>query len=438
MKTCHLHIGMHKTGSSSIQNYLDENRSELLKSGFYYAEMGGANHSGPFLYCLGFEPAKDTEIANLKIAPDELNRRVLFYKGKLADSLKGNYSDIIFSAESIIKLTRNELLDFKENLLKYVDEIKVYCYVREPMPFMVSSFQQIIKTMPVFLDNQNLYPNYQEKLEKFESVFGSVNYRLFSRDTLFQGDVTADFCSWIDLPYFGAEETNNSLGALAVKFLYKFQHLRNEIIVRQSSLELIENTLSKLPYQKVILPTKEMARMINDNVPDFIWMSELLKEKAPDIIFNIKDDKSLSFGNIYGVFSECEKVALINLAKMHPEFDEYILAETDFSVAELISLPLPEFSNLMFYIRRTSESMIQGWAVYKNDSSKIVDLAIFLNDQYVDSISANIPREDILDSNGGARAVGYKYEFEKKISSEDLITVIIGNNVAYSGNLSLV
>lgn len=438
MKTCHLHIGMHKTGSSSIQNYLDKNRDELLKNGHYYAEMGSPNHSGPFLYSLRYEPAEDSEIASFNISSEELNRRVSLYKENLNRSLKKEYTNIIFSAEAIIKLTEEELNSFKNYLLNYVDEIKVYCYVREPMPFMVSSFQQIIKTMPVFLDNQNLYPNYQEKLEKFESVFGSVNYRLFSRDTLFQGDVTADFCSWIDLPYFGAEETNNSLGALAVKFLYKFQHLRNEIIVRQSSLELIENTLSKLPYQKVILPTKEMARMINDNVPDFIWMSELLKEKAPDIIFNIKDDKSLSFGNIYGVFSECEKVALINLAKMHPEFDEYILAETDFSVAELISLPLPEFSNLMFYIRRTSESMIQGWAVYKNDSSKIVDLAIFLNDQYVDSISANIPRKDILDSNGGARAVGYTYEFEKKISSEDLITVIIGNNVAYSGNLSLV
>lgn len=438
MKVCHLHIGMHKTGSSSIQNYLDSNRTELLKSGFYYADMGSPNHSGPFNYALTHEPAKDSEILNFKLSADELERRIIFFKDKLRLSLNEDYSEIIFSAESIIKLTYSELNDFKKKLLEFVDVIKVYCYVREPMSFTVSSFQQVIKAMPVFLDNQNLYPNYQEKLEKFESVFGSVNYRLFSRDTLFQGDVTADFCSWLNLPYYGSKEANASLGALAVKFLYRFQHARNEVVVEQKALDLIEETLGKLVYQKVVLPTKKIEYVIKDNIADFMWMKSHLNNNVPRIEFNFGDLSATSYGNIDGVFSECEKVALINLAKMHPEFDEYILAETDFSVAELISLPLPEFSNLMFYIRRTSESMIQGWAVYKNDSSKIVDLAIFLNDQYVDSISANIPRKDILDSNGGARAVGYKYEFEKKISSEDLITVIIGNNVAYSGNLSLV
>jgi len=435
MKTCHLHIGMHKTGSSSIQNYLDKNRDELLKSGFYYAEMGGANHSGPFLYCLRFEPARDTEIANLKIAPDELNSRIIFYKEKLADSLNKNYSDIIFSAESIVKLSPNELIDFKKNLLEYVDEIKVYCYVREPMSFTVSSFQQVIKTMPVFLDNQHLYPNYKDKLQKFEDIFGDVKYRLFSRGTLLEGDVTADFCSWLNLPYQGSEEANISLGALAVKFLYRFQHARSEIVVKQETLDLIENTLSKLPFQKVILPTKDMANIIQNNIADFKWMANHLSKKGLEINFNVDDTSNASYGNIYGVFSEHEKTTLIELANASSKFSEYVVTETGLSVAELVSAPLTSFSNLEFYIRKASNSVVQGWTCYSDNATKTVELTIFLNNIYKDTIQANMIRTDLIDGHGQGRYVGYMYDFKQELTSNDLVTIVVEDNIIYSGSI---
>lgn len=434
MKTCHLHIGMHKTGSSSIQNYLDKNRDELLKNGFYYAEMGSPNHSAPFLYSLRFEPEKDSEIASFNISSEELNRRVSLYKENLNESLNKEYTNIIFSAEAIIKLTEEELSSFKNYLLGYVDEIKVYCYVREPMPFTVSSFQQIIKTMPVFLDNQNLYPNYKSKLEKFEKIFGDTNYRLFARNSLLNSDVTADFCSWIGLPYLGAEETNNSLGALAVKFLYKFQHARNKIVVSQNSLELAENTLSKLPYNKVVLPTKEMAEMITDNTADFTWMLKLLKEKVPGIIFNIKDEEKLSYGNVYGFFSEQEKSLLIQLANSSPELEHYIKSETGLSIIELVSTPPEGFEGLEFYVRKIEQSIIQGWASYTSDNDKNVEFDIFLNNMFVNSIKADIKRDDLPDPQGSGRHVGYIFDFGKALTPKDLVTILIDGKVAFSGS----
>lgn len=426
---------MHKTGSSSIQNYLDKNRDELLKAGFYYAEMGSSNHSGPFLYALRFEPANDSEIENLKITQDELNRRIYIYKEKLSDSLSKNNQNIIFSAESIVKLTHSELSVFKELLLEFVDEIKVYCYVREPMPFTVSSFQQIIKVMPVLLNNQHLYPNYQRKLQKFEDVFEGVNYRLFSRSTLLDGNVTSDFCSWLNIPYLGAEEANSSLGALAVKFLYRFQHARSNIIVNQKILDLIENTLSKLPYQKVILPTKTMGSIIESNIADFKWMANHLVKKDSSIKFNVDDTSDISYGNIYGIFSESEKSILIDLANTSAKFSEYVVAETELTVAELISVPLIGFSNLEFYIRKISDSVIQGWTCYTDNGSKPVELTIFLNNKYVSRIQANIKRSDLTDKQGNSRAVGYMYDFKQALTNDDLVTIVIEGEIIYSGSI---
>ena len=42
-RVCYIHIGPHKTGTSSIQWFLKENRAELLKYGYFVPESG-ANH----------------------------------------------------------------------------------------------------------------------------------------------------------------------------------------------------------------------------------------------------------------------------------------------------------------------------------------------------------------------------------------------------------
>ena len=47
-RVCYIHIGPHKTGTSSIQWFLKENRAELLKYGYFVPESGtnhGAHHA---------------------------------------------------------------------------------------------------------------------------------------------------------------------------------------------------------------------------------------------------------------------------------------------------------------------------------------------------------------------------------------------------------
>jgi hypothetical protein len=44
-RTCYIHVGPHKTGTTSIQWFLQENRAELLKHGYFVPESGNV-HGG--------------------------------------------------------------------------------------------------------------------------------------------------------------------------------------------------------------------------------------------------------------------------------------------------------------------------------------------------------------------------------------------------------
>ncbi|HJY52915.1 MAG TPA: hypothetical protein VKD89_02735, partial [Candidatus Udaeobacter sp.] len=47
-RVCHIHVGPHKTGTTSIQWFLQENRAELLTHGYFVPESEtrrGAHHA---------------------------------------------------------------------------------------------------------------------------------------------------------------------------------------------------------------------------------------------------------------------------------------------------------------------------------------------------------------------------------------------------------
>ena len=43
-----IHIGTHKTGTTSIQNFFSRNRDEIFLEGFLYSSISN-NHSGPLV-----------------------------------------------------------------------------------------------------------------------------------------------------------------------------------------------------------------------------------------------------------------------------------------------------------------------------------------------------------------------------------------------------
>ena len=69
---------------------------------------------------------------------------------------------------------------------------RVVAYVKRPISFMQSAFQQRIKTNLRRLDvASGLWPKYRDRLEKMDEIFGreNVDLHVFDSSTLIKGDV---------------------------------------------------------------------------------------------------------------------------------------------------------------------------------------------------------------------------------------------------------
>lgn len=104
--------------------------------------------------------------------------------------------------------------------------VQVLAYVRPPVSFMQSAYQQRVKEgkrSALDLDPLGLWPGYRARLEKFDTVFGpdAVTLRAFDPAGFPGGDVVADMAAFLGVPALvGGLRANDgfSLQAMAVAY----------------------------------------------------------------------------------------------------------------------------------------------------------------------------------------------------------------------------
>ena len=223
MTRCIIHIGMHKTGSSSIQKSLRGFQNEE----FMYAALGAdANHSLA-IYSLFFaDPGRhhlhrtrsDEEVsAYIGRAWGDLERAIAAARGRT----------LLISGEDIGVLPERDLIKLRNYFQSKFDEIVIAAYVRAPGSFLSSAFQQRVKggTIRSF-DVERLYRNYRISFGKFDQLFGRDKVQLwkFEPKTFPEGCVVQDFTSrlGISFPKERVVRVNESLPRQAVAMLYTY------------------------------------------------------------------------------------------------------------------------------------------------------------------------------------------------------------------------
>jgi hypothetical protein len=218
-----LHIGLHKTGSTSIQDSL----KGYSTGGIKYLDLGPANHSVAIRTAFTDRPhpEKDGMHARIGRTAEDVAamRRHTIRRLHTQLSSKG-FDKFVISGEGITQLSAASLEEFKSMLVKYVDPIHVFAYVRDPAGFATSDFQQRVKTG--YSSYELGRPNYRTRLEKFLQVFGRENFsaKVFARDSLKGGSAVIDFCDMWDIPFDPKNENraNESLSGEAVQLLHLF------------------------------------------------------------------------------------------------------------------------------------------------------------------------------------------------------------------------
>lgn len=228
MNRCIIHIGMHKTGSTSIQNRLFGLKSDH----FVYAALGSdANHSLPIYSAFGTAPERH-HVHRAHGRSEDVVRayveQVLVDLDRSASAARGR--TLLISGEDIGSLPPASLVKLHDYVRSRFDNVTIVGYVRPPAALMGSVFQERVKhaTLITF-DPARMYRNYKASFTKFDEVFGVGSVRLWKFEPgLFPGGcVVRDFCRRLGIPIPGGRtiRLNESLPRQAVAVLYTYSKL---------------------------------------------------------------------------------------------------------------------------------------------------------------------------------------------------------------------
>lgn len=203
-----IHIGMHKTGSTSIQQTLFENASQLARHGFCYPTEGTrwwGHH--PVAWAAGVpHPSADKSL--------DVCTMITSY---LAAS---HEKTLVLSSEDFYGVQKPAESDAINLIAKNFNEVEVVLYIRHPVDWVVSAYKWNVEKDPRkfrsisdYISRVHLqgWFNYPAVVRRWQAV---SNAKVVIRP--YVSDVVGDFARFIgapDLPR--AKRTNSSIRGLS-------------------------------------------------------------------------------------------------------------------------------------------------------------------------------------------------------------------------------
>lgn len=231
-----LHIGTEKTGTSSIQDFLHQKRSQLAEQGFYYLHMLDRCDYRDFpAYCMNFGRSDEyfkRAFVRTKHEREAFNQQFLNQFHQVCRHIPSHIHTVIISSEHFAsRLKFNEELErLNALLLEYFEQVEVVCYLRNQADKIKSSYSTKIKTGATITFIEHLekaakskFNYYDNLLELWEREFGKENIRLrlFDQKSFYDNQLLRDFIHEINpdlLAYLdtNVETKNESLSSIGV------------------------------------------------------------------------------------------------------------------------------------------------------------------------------------------------------------------------------
>src|SRR5438132_5866868 len=228
---CWLHIGTEKTGTTSIQTFLAQNRAPLLSRGWLYSHAAGARkHYSLVAYSLDDE-RRDGTRRMLGIG-DRIPLAV--FRPRLIESIEteiaaSGAATLAFSSELLATRLRRptEIARLKALCDRLARNTKVVVYLRNQVDFLVSRYTNIIwegGTCEFDFRARTAIADYELLLDRWSAAFGRENIvvRRFEPADFPDGGLIGDFASAVSLDVKGLHlppPSNPSLDAESLVFL---------------------------------------------------------------------------------------------------------------------------------------------------------------------------------------------------------------------------
>lgn len=256
-KILYLHIGIHKTGTSALQEFFARNDSALERYGIHYP-------------CFGRNPIRGFahHWFTMPINP----QRPIGYNGNTFQQnvlLMGKESigkrAILISSETLCKVTDMTLLPILHRL---ADEIKIIIYLRRQDEFIQSAYNQFVKQNRITISIQDFLKyeleegrlDYHAICERWSHVFGKENIivRVYEKEQFRSGNLFSDF-----------------LNLLEIRTTEQFTYLDEKVNISFSPIAL----MFKKTVNNFDIPP-EMNEKLNEVLTDYSKKSCLMKEMS--------------------------------------------------------------------------------------------------------------------------------------------------------------
>lgn len=294
-----LHIGMGKTGTSTLQGTLRRNASALAGAGVLYPR-GDAyplkQHQG--LMALVTRPERlPREFGAIRDGSAEASQR-------LAEAL---WSDIrrqvertapdtvVLSYESLLYLPIDDLKRLRRRLEELTSDISVVAYVRHPSTHWLALSQQRVKASSSINPPGKYHNAISNHLATYVDVFdGAVSARAFDREVLEDGCIVADFlhhhiAHGDDLrDGIVVHRENESMSAEAVCILQRLRHhvwLDQDDVFMPESDEVLAvlRSMRDAPHTVAALRPGIQAVLTEHHRGDLDWLAERFDMKFPSV-----------------------------------------------------------------------------------------------------------------------------------------------------------
>lgn len=276
-----LHAGLPKTGSTSIQRFLDRNSSALGDQGVLFRptpdRKNRRDHN--FLAVAFWDKVQriyadryGDDIARLQ--HDSLEA----WSGLLDEFRQSEHETLVISGELFTRSAIGPTADFARDQLGDFD-IDVLFYLRQPSTHYVSWLQQHLKGSNRLMPIGRNRSHWARRLRLWKQV-GDVTVREFDRSALVRGDVVDDFASVIGVDVTGFDrpaDANESISAEGMDLVLEHrrfhfpdgpERMMPETLQLIDQIRTIENALAgSIDFTPARL-TSELADYLDSDVEE--------------------------------------------------------------------------------------------------------------------------------------------------------------------------
>ncbi len=266
-----LHIGCEKTGTTSLQESLYLNKSNLEEQGYFFSQAAGEKNHNKLFVCSLEKERLSVDLLSKRMGIHSYEKQCqekLVLEAKIENenrNLPAGVDKVIYSSEHLqARLqTQNEIQNLFDMLSGYFNEFEVIVYLRNPMAYAVSLFSTSLKFGNIsnsiagpYVGNGELNYrfNYKKMISNWQGVFGmsSVRPLLFDKSHLVNSNVVDDYYAKLNIDCSNfipiEDKLNLSLKSDAQAFLLQVnkQLSLNNTLDRPSKSKIVRNLVSRL------------------------------------------------------------------------------------------------------------------------------------------------------------------------------------------------